>query len=209
MGKEMASDFYDRTFLENYHWRLPYYASPYFLVWSRVVEQLRQIQFSRKAPLEIVELGCGSGQLAQQILEMLKPQTYIGLDFSRERISYARENLLWQFPHAEFALVDIEKVMGNFRMPINPDRFTYVATEFFEHVEADVEIIKNIPARCHIVFTVPNYDYASHVRHFENEREVRARYCPFLFLFTISFLKMNDFDGAGIYVCTGVRNEKA
>ncbi len=53
------------------------------------------------------------------------------------------------------------------------------ATEFLEHIEQDLEVIRFIRPGTYFVGTVPNFPYVSHVRHFQDCDEVTRRYAHF------------------------------
>jgi len=55
-----------------------------------------------------------------------------------------------------------------------------VCTEVLEHIVDDVPVLERIPRGKHVLATVPDFDYVSHVRFFATAGEVRARY-GFLF----------------------------
>ena len=59
------------------------------------------------------------------------------------------------------------------------ETFTYdcaLSTEFLEHVEGDLEVLKRIKPGTKFFGTVPNFPYISHVRHFNDATQVEARY---------------------------------
>jgi len=47
-------------------------------------------------------------------------------------------------------------------------------TEFLEHIEHDLDVIRFIRPRTYFVGTVPNFPYVSHVRHFQDCDEVTS-----------------------------------
>jgi len=51
-----------------------------------------------------------------------------------------------------------------------------ISLEFFEHIEHDLEIIECLRKGTNLIFSVPNRDYFSHVRHFEKIEDVYSRY---------------------------------
>src|SRR5215471_8458664 len=98
-------------------------------------------------------------------------QSYCGLDFSNTRIEQARRHC----PAYRFEAVDV------FQTSLFED-YNYdmvIATEFLEHIEHDIDVIRFIRPRIYFVGTVPNFPYVSHVRHFQDCDEVTRRYAPF------------------------------
>ena len=48
--------------------------------------------------------------------------------------------------------------------------------EFLEHVEEDLMVLDRIRAGTYVLATVPNFPADGHVRHFQDEAQVKARY---------------------------------
>jgi trans-aconitate methyltransferase len=67
--------------------------------------------FKNKKDLNILEIGCGNGRDAKDILKYSK--NYTGIDFSKEMIKLSKEYL----PNTNFIIADIEK----FTIPQNLD----------------------------------------------------------------------------------------
>jgi len=55
-----------------------------------------------------------------------------------------------------------------------------ICSEFLEHVEDDIEVLKKIRSGARFYGSVPNFPFESHVRHFNNKADVEDRY-GFLF----------------------------
>ena len=67
-------------------------------------DQEKYFRFLVPERLSILELGCGTGEL----LNALKPNRGVGIDFSPEMVCIARE----RYPNIEFRTADIEKIEG-------------------------------------------------------------------------------------------------
>ena len=52
----------------------------------------------------------------------------------------------------------------------------FVLTEVLEHVTDDLGILSRLPSGGHVIVTVPNFDSAGHVRHFESVDQVIERF---------------------------------
>lgn len=120
----------------------------------------------------IVDLGCGVGFFAKVLFEMGYKE-YIGIDFSQDMIAKSRN----RFPTATFILGDlrnkeIHKIFQKYKI--------FVILETLEHIEKDLDIIKNIPKGSLVIFSVPNFDAKFHVRYFKNINEVIERFKIFL-----------------------------
>ena len=176
---EKGPDFYDQVFLENENLRVHYTASFYYFMWTVIVDRIRRA--SRKAVLEV---GCGTGQLAHAIYDAGMIQSYCGLDFSKTRIEQARRHC----PAYRFEAVDV------FQTSLFED-YNYdmvIATEFLEHIEQDLEVIRFIRPGTYFVGTVPNFPYVSHVRHFQDCDEVTRRYAHFFTDFKVDAFRAKE-----------------
>jgi SAM-dependent methyltransferase len=115
----------------------------------------------------ILEVGCGSGFLAKMILQASNG-IYSGFDFSAEAIRNASDRT----GHPELFFVgdalDSRSYTGDYD--------TIVCTEMLEHVDRDLEIIRLWRDTTWCVCSVPNFDYAGHVRFFNTAGEVATRY---------------------------------
>ncbi len=67
-------------------------------------DQEKYYRFLTSDGKSILELGCGTGEL----LNVLEPRRGVGIDFSPEMVSIARE----RYPHLEFRMADIESLDG-------------------------------------------------------------------------------------------------
>jgi trans-aconitate methyltransferase len=111
----------------------------------------------------VVEIGCGTGRLAPLLIT--RASSYVGLDFAPRLIAEARRYT----PGASFLVADI-------RSDPLPAGDTYVANEVLEHLDDDLGLLELIPAGATVVFSVPSFDSASHVRHFPVRGQARRRY---------------------------------
>jgi len=157
-------DFYDRNARKR-GFRAHYTKSQHYPVWSVIADRLRPL-----AERAVLEIGCGTGQLAELLADQ-GLSSYVGFDFSTERITTARERV----PQLRFEVADAfdtDLYAGDYD--------TVVCTEFLEHVENDVALFGLIRPRVRFVGTVPNYDAEAHVRYFASAHEVAKRYGPLL-----------------------------
>jgi hypothetical protein len=51
-----------------------------------------------------------------------------------------------------------------------------VCLETLEHIHADLTVLKKLPLGIPLIFSVPNFNSASHVRWFTDEQAIRKRY---------------------------------
>lgn len=116
----------------------------------------------------IVDLGCGVGGFAR-LLYRKGYERFLGIDFSSYGIEICRKRV------PSFAFI-----VGNLLDARIRERFskhsTFVILEVLEHINRDIKLITSIPSKSTVIFSVPNKDFESHVRFFNNPREVKSRY---------------------------------
>ena len=160
---QQGSDYYDSAFSGNPDWREPFTKSPYYFLWTVIVDRLRN------APATyLLEIGCGPGQLASAMNAAGVFDRYLGIDFSDVAIDFARD----ANPTLSFALDNALTT----ELLETETYDTIVTTEFLEHVEEELEVIGKIRPGTRVLGTVPNFPYVSHVRHFDTAEQVYERY---------------------------------
>lgn len=162
---EKDAAWYDASFERCEHWSQHYTESEYYFLWSVIADRV-----VRGEAKSILEIGCGTGQLASLIRDKATCK-YVGLDFSSKRIQFAKQ----AYPALSFVQQDAFKT----DLFATCDYDTVVCTEFLEHVEGDTAIIGRIRKGTRFFGTVPNFPFVSHVRHFHDEGEVQSRYAEF------------------------------
>jgi SAM-dependent methyltransferase len=159
LNGEQGADFYDRVHTEsnNADTRALYYP-----LLRKVLDNLWD-----RASRSILEVGAGNGFLAELILRELRC-AYRGFDFSSVAIRNAgnRTGRPELFFHGD--ALDVRSYSFDYD--------TIVCTEVLEHVEADLEVIRLWRAGTWCVCSVPNFDYAGHVRFFRCRNAVAERY---------------------------------
>lgn len=160
---ELSAVYYDQAFSNNPDWKNHYTASPYYFLWTVIIDRLRQ-----RRSAGILEIACGPGQLASAIYDAEIANDYLGFDFSPVAIQFAQKACPgYKFLH-ENAL---ETTLFE-----DHEYDTIVSTEFLEHVEEDLAVLSRIREGVYVIATVPNFPYVSHVRHFTDCRSVADRY---------------------------------
>lgn len=159
MGEEKPAEHYDAA-LERVS--LPLEESP----WLGVYAQTADFLATGSGP--IADVGCGTGRLAR-LLWLRNEREYWGVDFSAGRVAEAQRYV----PDFQFEVGDVydskvrERLLGFSRI---------VALEILEHIDDDLGTIEAIPSGSLVVFSVPNYDSAGHVRTFEDPEAAVERY---------------------------------
>jgi len=163
---------YDERYRVSRIYREHYSKVFYYKVWNCVVDGLVKDD-------KILELGCGTGQLAQLLYD--KGFTnYIGIDFSRVAIEIAKARV----PSFTFINDDLNNIDYS-----NYADFKFVSTETFEHLKNDIELIKKFP-KSSIVFSVPNRMAKLHYRKYPSEAFIRDRYKSILNVNNVTALRL-------------------
>ena len=164
MGKELGKEFYNEVFSRSDLYKKSYKDTPYITVWSKIVGYVNS-----RGMQSILELGCGTGQLAHYLAEN-GFKDYLGVDFSSQAISMAQDNFLKHGLKGSFISEDINK--------FNFDSFNYdcvISTAFLEHIGNDVDILSRVRSGSLIIGTLPNKDSAGHVHFYPDSDEVSEK----------------------------------
>jgi SAM-dependent methyltransferase len=135
--------------------------SPYYPVFEAVVAEARRLKSSK-----VLEVGCGSGTLGKMLIDA--GMGYRGFDLAKEGV---RKAALRAVGAAELFVADATDPTTYLR-----DYDAIVCLEVLEHIDADLDVVGNWKPGCRVICSVPNFDYATHVRKFAREREVIERY---------------------------------
>ncbi|MBE9141750.1 class I SAM-dependent methyltransferase [Planktothrix mougeotii] len=193
MGTEKDADFYNRVYLtsEKYK-RHPELIDYYYEVWC---EGINQIKNYVSQPKHIIDLGCGPGHFAFLLASNLDIlENYEGYDFSEVAINMA-QFLIGKDMRFKFYQQDLRM----FDFPQN-NNFVVTMFEFLEHITFDLQLMSKIPVGSWVVFSVPSYDSAGHVRWFNSLEEVENRYEPLIRIENVYICKVKKNQ---IYVCIG------
>ena len=139
--------------------------SPYYMMWNEILRLLTP----GKRSYRIADFGCGAGQLAQLLIRERFNFVY-GVDFSKEAVRLSKER---NPSHSDkFHVGDLYDRETFTRANYN----VAILTEVLEHIENDFKILSFFPSGTKIVFSVPNYPSAGHVRVYGSKRIIRKRY---------------------------------
>lgn len=187
---EREPDWYDRSFIWTERTHKHYTESTHYFLWTIIVHLI-----GRAYVRAVLDVGCGSGQLAC-LLRDRGIKDYRGFDFSRRRIEWARRTC----PEFTFVVADaLETDLF--------DTFHYdavICTEFMEHVERDIEVMKRIRKGSLLFATVPNFPFPSHVRHFKDSNEVHDRYSGLFENFSVDSFPADE-KGRVFFLLQGIK----
>jgi len=131
--------------------------------------------------LPVTDVGCGPGILYAELRERGFGGRYKGVDFSSEALSIAESLKRSGDNKCSFVNADLESIIFSPKV-----RTSYVICETLEHLEHDVELIQKIPFGSPLWISVPNFDVASHVRHFKEQQSAVERYGKFFQTFSVN-----------------------
>ena len=143
-----------------------YKDSIYYPIWQHIVKYIRQI----KDP-KILEIGCGTGQLAHFLYDE-GFRNYKGFDIDSEMIEIAQK----KSPQSFF--IGDAKVKSN----SSGDYNTAIATEVLEHLKDDLGIIGNIKKGVNFLFSIPSFKCNGHIRWFNSAPEIIDYYFDCLYI---------------------------
>ena len=172
---EKDNKWYNEAYAVSEEYRKEPEDSMYYHVWEKAISLIKNER--------ILDFGCGSGQFAKMLLKNEK-RFVKGYDFSNEAIIIAQR--LNQQHRDKFVVKDLLKIE---KLPAYD---LVISFEVLEHITNDLSVIKKIGSGKRFIFSVPNYDYKSHVRFFNTEEEIIKRYSVLLDIKNIYPIKMSD-----------------
>lgn len=142
----------------------------------RLTEEIVEHIVSRVADhAQVVDIGCGAGDLLLALRRKCPTVSVAGLDFSPKALERARKNL----PDGDFVLDRISK------LPYDDERFDVVlCTDTLEHLERPVTLVEELVRICRpdgsVVIVVPDGDVDDFLGHvwFWNEASLTALLTP-------------------------------
>lgn len=165
---EQDSKYYDDIFETDNYKKKPE-ELPWYPVWTAIIKEIQDYVGSAGIT-RVIDLGCGTGHFAELLNKEIPQLSYNGIDFSKVAIEKARERC----PYVGYAFEQKDILTYEFQQSSNPT--LYICSEVLEHIEGDVELIKNLPEGAPIILTVPDFDDPGHVRKFTGIFEVVDRY---------------------------------
>jgi 2-polyprenyl-3-methyl-5-hydroxy-6-metoxy-1,4-benzoquinol methylase len=179
LGSEKPADWYNARLAHSDHLSLHYTQSPYYFLWAVIADRLRW-----RAPCSVLEIACGTGQLARNLDDLKLMQSYCGFDFAAKRVAEAKRHS----PHLRFETADAfeTELFTSFAYDV------CLATEFLEHIEGDLVVLQRVRPGAHVIASVPNFPAPAHVRLFTSEQEVEARYAGLFSSFQVDRFVLSE-----------------
>lgn len=166
MGTYKDASYYNKVYNSGgagKHYRLPIKESKYYDMWIKVRNMLEEIKHPKVMSRNyIIELGCGVGQFCE-MLHGAYP--YLGMDFSERAIEFAQTKKIGRFMVRD---IETQSIGGAYEVVI--------CLETLEHLQDDIAVLAKIKSGTHVICSVPDFDYESHVRFFRKSDDVVTRY---------------------------------
>lgn len=193
MGEEKDKHFYNNVYSNSQEYKKgPEGMEHYYEVWCEGINQIKNCVSPAK---HIIDLGCGPGHFASLVgLHLDTIEKYEGYDFSQTAINMAK-SLVGKDDRFKF----YEKNLREFNFP-KKNNLVVTMYEFLEHISFDLELISKIPPGTWVVFSVPSYDSAGHVRWFNYLEAVKNRYERLIKIESVYTCKVKK---NKIYLCMG------
>ncbi|MEE8576082.1 MAG: class I SAM-dependent methyltransferase [candidate division Zixibacteria bacterium] len=157
--EEQAAGYYDKIYATGYN------TSRFYSLYQEVIGMLETVEKPN-----VLELGCGVGDLARLIIE--RGHTYRGFDFSEEAVKQSQS-----------FCSDGKFFVGNVynAEDFKPADYNIViALEVLEHVD-DLKVMANLPPDVQLIASVPDYDDVAHLRLYQDpQRDIVDRYKDYL-----------------------------
>ena len=159
MNREEELQYYNKTYATSSEYRKEPEQSRYYPVWKTILNMLSKEE-------TIIEVGCGSGQLAKLLIKNGFNYCF-GFDYSHEAIEIARTI---NQQRQRFIVRDVY----NIKKPLDAD--TVICTEVLEHLDDDFHVINILSPGTRFIFSVPNFWYKTHKRVFADSSQIAQRY---------------------------------
>lgn len=155
---------------------------------------------------EVVDLGCGTGRLAELLYRHDHYGKITGVDWSETALAEARN---YATPKNRDAAPPAWLLADLAEWEPDPDRAgntVYVCSEVLEHLTDDLDLVRRIPPGHPFLFTVPNFHSQSHLRLFPRVGDVWERYAGLLIFRS---WRMVGTERKGIHVLETLKREDA
>lgn len=170
----MSVTTYNAIYSRSAEYRKPYRQSVYYPVWNVAADSVHG---------RVLDIGCGPGQFGE-LMRDRGITDYTGIDISSVAVKMAQ---------AKGLNCHVKDV---FTMDL-AGYDTITMLEVLEHIENDIQLIEMIPAGTNIVFSVPDFWSATHVRVYKSANEILKRYS----MLKIKAIHPFKLSNSTIYLC--------
>jgi len=193
LGVERPAEYYEQMGT-NDHLKTHYSKSHYYPTWLVISDYLL-----KRGSNYILDIGCGPGQFSELLLDN-GFKHYVGIDFSKLRIERAKAVC----PEYTFLCKDIFEEGLIERQSYD----TVVMTEFLEHINEDISVIRRITPGTKIFGTVPDYGGQAHVRKYETADSVAERYGDLISEIRVRTVIVDKRRGRHLQMFDGIRSNQ-
>jgi len=160
MGEDLK--YYNEVYSKSNEYRKEPVGSIYYPIWADIVNMTNNTD-------KIIEVGCGSGQLAKLLIMNGKNYKH-GFDYSYQAIKIAKK--MNQDNEDLFSVANIYALSKG-----DLDDFdVVVCTEVLEHLDDDKYLFEILKPGTRVIFSVPDFLSNTHKRVFKGVKEIRDHY---------------------------------
>lgn len=171
--------YYNEVYSKSVEYRKEPVDSIYYPIWADIVNMINNDD-------GIIEVGCGSGQLAKLLIMNGKNYKY-GFDYSDQAIKIAKK--LNQGSEDLFSVADVYALSKGDLDDVD----VVICTEVLEHLDDDKYLFEILKPGTRVIFSVPDFIADTHKRVFGSVKEIRERYVNVNIIKSISY--NTKFDG--------------
>jgi 2-polyprenyl-3-methyl-5-hydroxy-6-metoxy-1,4-benzoquinol methylase len=174
---------------------LPLEESPWLASYERVADMIEPHE-------EVVDLGCGTGRFIELLYRRQHYARVTGVDWSVTALAEAQTYAKPQHLDAPPLALELRDLLDWRPDGLRAGNTVYTCTEVLEHLEDDLGLVRRIPPGHRLIFTVPTFDSAAHVRTFPSVGDLWERYAGLLLFRSWS---MVGTDSKGIHIVETLR----